>query len=282
MRRLTLIAAALVAFAAPTLAQDDLRGTVKKIQISWAKVETKSFTINYESVIPKETVDKIGGELEDILKQYIAIFKTKPDGKLIVKFLDSPNTYKQEGGDQSHPGMYIETGTEKFLLIQQMPFYQLVPIVYHEAFHQYLSVYLGDVRAPTWFNEGMAMYYEGMQRDDRTGKLDPKLINKRKLRMVKDAIRTRQHIPIEKLVDSTYAQFHEKETEGLHYASSFALIYFFMQGKGGKVMLAYGKELKKAGDTEAALEKLFGKKRKKLAKYEKAFKRSMLALPEEE
>ena len=33
--------------------------------------------------------------------------------------------------------MYIETPTEKYLLIQQMPFYQLIPLVYHEAFHQY-------------------------------------------------------------------------------------------------------------------------------------------------
>lgn len=281
MRSLTLTAALLLAVAGSALAQDDLRGDVKKIDIAWAKVETKNYAINYESVIPKATVDKIGGELEDILQQYIAIFKAKPEGKLVVKFLDSPNTYQQEGGDKSHPGMYIETPTERFLLIQQMPFYKLIPLVYHEAFHQYLSVYLGDVHAPTWFNEGMAMYYEGMQRDERTGKLDPKQIDKRKLRMVKDAIFTRAHIPLENLVDSTYSQFHEKETEGLHYASSFALVHFFMEGKGGKVMLSYGKELKTSGDTEAALAKLFGKKRKKLAKLEKAFKRSMLALPDE-
>lgn len=267
-----------VLLAAPARAQEELRGGEKKIDIEYATTETAHYAIQHEKPIPQATVDKIASELEDILAQYVAIFKAEPKGKLAVRFLDSPNTYQQEGGDKSHPGMYIERGDgAKFLLIQQMPFYDLIPIVYHEAFHQYLAVYLEGAQAPTWFNEGMAMYYEGMQRDAKTGKLDPLAIERRKLRMVKDAVFTRQHIPLAALIDSTYEQFHDKEREGLHYATSFAFVDFLMQLKpGGKLVLAYAKALK-AGDQEKALVELFGKERKKLDKLEGGFKKYVLA-----
>ena len=268
-----------LALGAPARAQEELGGGEKQIAIEWAQTATKHYDLHHERVIPQETVDRVGRELEEILAQYVAIFRVKPTERLKVKFMDSPNTYQQEGGDKSPPGMYVERGDgEKYLLIQQMPFYELVPLVYHEAFHQYLAVYMEGGRVPTWFNEGMAMYHEGMQRDERSGRLDPKAIDRRKLRMVKDAVFTRAALSLADLVDATYEQFHDKEQEALHYAQSFALIDFLFQVKpGGKLVLDYAKELKKTSEGEKALGKLFGRDRKDLGKMESAFKRYVLA-----
>jgi hypothetical protein len=260
----------LLAFAGPSIAQDDLRGKEKKIDIVWKEMSTKNYTIKFESAVPKGTIDKIGKELEDVLVEYIRVFKVKPTEKFVVKFMDSPNTYKQEGGDKSHPGMYIEKPGEKYLLIQQMPWYDLIPITYHEAFHQYASMYMGDSRMPTWFNEGMASYYEAVLRND-DDKLDLSLIYNRKLRMVQSAIRTRSQLKLEPLIDSTYEDFHDKDKESLHYTQSFAFIYFLMRAKKGKPVFAYAKELKKTGDPEKALAKILGRDRKKLKKTEKSF-----------
>jgi len=197
------------------------------------------------------------------------VFKFKPEEKLKVKFLDSENTYEQEGGDPSHPGFY----NGQYLVIKQMPFSDLIPTVYHEAFHQYLDHFMGKgVPIPTWFNEGMAMYYEGIQKSKGTKKLDYKLIENRKLRMVKDKIFTRTTIPLERLVDATHEQFHDKENEDLHYNESFSVIYFFMQGTGGKPIFDYANELKKTKDVKAANEKLFGKDRKNLKSVEAKWK----------
>ncbi len=273
--------ALLLAF--PLAAQEELGGGTKHIDIEWATSSTEHFDINYEAVISAQTVTDIGVQLEQILEQYVAIFKFEPDERLVVKFMESPNTYQQMGGDRSHPGMYIERPGEKYLLIQQMAFYQLVPTVYHEAFHQYLAAYMEGTRVPTWFNEGMAMYYEGMQRDEESGRLDPSNIERRKLRMVKDAVFTRQHLPLAQLIDASYEEFHERENESLHYNQSFAFIDFLMQLKpNGKLVLDYVKELKKTQDSEEALEKLLGKKRKKLEKIEEGLTKYLLAYDEED
>ena len=204
--------------------------------------------------------------------QYKALFRFKPSKKMLVRFMDSENTYEQVGGDPRMAGFY--NPGSGYLVIKQMPFYELVPVVYHEAFHQYLHAFVGDVRIPIWFNEGMAVYFEGMQRDEKskTKALNSKLIKRGKIRMVKDAINTRTQIPLETLLKVTHEEFHDKENESLYYSQSFAVMFYFMQLSRGKAALNYMKELKKSGDSEAANAKLFGKKMKNLKKIESSWK----------
>jgi len=258
--------------AAPLLAQEVVKKERQRIRIDWATYEeTKNYRIEYESVIPLTTVQRIAGELEDVLVEYIKVFRFQPKEKFKVKFLESQNTYEQEGGIPSAPGFY--SAATDYLVLLQQPFQDLIPTVYHEAFHQYLQHHVGrETEIPTWFNEGMASYYEGMQRRKGDKKLDHKLIDKRKLRMIKDKVLTRAAVPLQDLVNRSYEEFHDKEDrqrETLHYSQSFALIYFFMDGMGGKPIVQFTAELKKTKDVEAAYEKLFGKQRKNLKAVEK-------------
>ena len=257
----------------PTLSAQERIGKARgKIKITWSELNTKNYKIEYEGAIPVQTAHKIGQELEDILVQYKALFRFKPSKKMLVRFMDSENTYEQVGGDPRMSGFY--NPGSGYLVIKQMPFYELVPVVYHEAFHQYLHSFVGDVRIPIWFNEGMAVYFEGMQRDEKskTKGLSPKLIKRGKIRMVKDAINTRTQIPLETLLKVTHEEFHDKENESLYYSQSFAVMFYFMQLSRGKAALNYMKELKKSGDSEAANAKLFGKKMKNLKKIEAGWK----------
>ncbi len=253
-------------------AQEKIGKARAKIKIVWAELNTKNYKIEYESAIPVQTAHKIGQELEDILVQYQTLFRFKPSKKLLVRFMDSLNTYEQVGGNPRMAGFY--NPGSGYLVIKQMPFYDLVPTVYHEAFHQYLHAYVGDVQIPIWFNEGMAVYFEGMQRDEKskTNALNPRLIKRGKIRMVKDAINTRTQIPLETLLKVTHEEFHDKDNEAIYYSQSFAVMFYFMQLSRGKAALNYMKELKKTGDPEAANTKLFGKKMKNLKKIESHWK----------
>ena len=253
-------------------AQEKIGKARAKIKIVWAELNTKNYKIEYEGAIPVQTAQKIGQELEDILVQYKTLFRFKPSKKMLVRFMDSLNTYEQVGGNPRMAGFY--NPGSGYLVIKQMPFYDLVPTVYHEAFHQYLHAYVGDVQIPIWFNEGMAVYFEGMQRDEKskTNALNPRLIKRGKIRMVKDAINTRTQIPLETLLKVTHEEFHDKENEALYYSQSFAVMFYFMQLSRGKAALNYMKELKKTGDPEAANTKLFGKKMKNLKKIESHWK----------
>ena len=257
----------------PALSAQEKIGKARgKIKITWSELNTKNYKIEYEGAIPVQTAHKIGQELEDILVQYQGLFRFKSSKKMLVRFMDSENTYEQVGGDPRMAGFY--NPGSGYLVIKQMPFYELVPVVYHEAFHQYLHSFVGDVRIPIWFNEGMAVYFEGMQRDEKskTKGLSPKLIKRGKIRMVKDAINTRTQIPLETLLKVTHEEFHDKENEALYYSQSFAVMFYFMQLSRGKAALNYMKELKKSGDSEAANAKLFGKKMKNLKKIEAGWK----------
>ena len=204
--------------------------------------------------------------------QYQGLFRFKSSKKMLVRFMDSENTYEQVGGDPRMAGFY--NPGSGYLVIKQLPFYDLIPIVYHEAFHQYLHSFVGDVQIPIWFNEGMAVYFEGMQRDEKSKvkALSPKLIKRGKIRMVKDAINTRTQIPLETLLKVTHEEFHDKENESLYYSQSFAVMFYFMQLSRGKAALNYMKALKKTGDPEAANTKLFGKKMKNLKRIEASWK----------
>ena len=257
----------------PALSAQERIGKARgKIKIAWSELNTKNYKIEYEAVIPVQTAQKIGGELEDILVQYQGLFRFKSSKKMLVRFMDSENTYEQVGGDPRMAGFY--NPGSGYLVIKQLPFYDLIPIVYHEAFHQYLHSFVGDVQIPIWFNEGMAVYFEGMQRDEKskTRALSPKLIKRGKIRMVKDAINTRTQIPLETLLKVTHEEFHDKENEALYYSQTFAAMFYFMQLSRGKAALNYMKELKKTGDPEAANTKLFGKKMKNLKRIEASWK----------
>jgi hypothetical protein len=255
----------------PAQAQEEIGGKKReRIAIEWKEHKTKSFLFLYESVIPGAVVRRVADALEDALSQYVAVFGFKPEKPLQAKMLDSQNTYEQEGGDLSHPG-HFNRGTG-FLVLLQKEFYQLIPTAYHEAFHQYLHEYIGgDVPIPTWFNEGMAMYFEGMQVNKQTKKIDYRLIDNRKIGMVQRAILTRTSIPFEKLIDASYEEFHDKKKESLHYTQSLAVIYFFMKS-ARKSLFDYAKTLQETKDLALANEKVFGKERKKMGSIEKQWK----------
>lgn len=242
-----------------------------KIAIEWANMESKSYAVEYESVIPAPTVRQVAEELDAALEQYIAVFRFKPKERFKVKVLDNLNTYEQEGGDPSHPG-YFNPGSG-YLVLRNRPFFDLIPTAYHEAFHQYIQAYMGDgIEIPIWFNEGLAVYFEGIQKNKSTKKLDFELIDNRRMRRIQEAIMTRSALPLAKLIDATPKQFHEKDKEELHYSQSFGVVYFLMQGMGGKPVHAYANELRETKDVAKAEEKIFGKDRRNLPKVEAAWK----------
>ena len=283
MRSYVLVGALLLglSFVGDLRAQHGLGGGEREwIKLEWDSTETENYAIEFEKGIAGSTIARIGEELEDALEQYILTFRVKPKkgAKLKVRLLDTLNTFEQVGGDPSHPGFFRPT--DKYLVLLNKPFHKLIPTTYHEAFHQYLDMFLGDgVQCPTWFNEGMASYFERMKRRPHGSKaLTTDLIDNRRLRMVREAVKTRDSIPLAQLIDASYKEFHSKDREDLYYTQSFAMAYYIMEKLNPKMALKYMVVLKKTQDVEQANAKLFGKERKRLAKMEKHFKKYILTV----
>lgn len=92
----------------------------------------------------------------------------------------------------------------------------------HEAFHLFIrNVFKRD--PSVWFNEGMACFYEVSSFIGN--KFVSNRMNKRRLMIVKGAIRSKQWPGLRDLVRFSYKEFHGTN-EAIHYAASWSLIYY--------------------------------------------------------
>ena len=136
-------------------------------------------------------------------------------------------------GFYSHAVMTVQSSGKtrkgRYLFLKQMKYYDLIPTLFHEAFHQYIHLFLDfDDSLPIWFNEGVAEYFSEMKRDPGTGKnrkLNPKRIGKDRLRGVKSAVEAGTHSHLSKFIHVSHEEFHDKSdrtNEQRHYDQSFA------------------------------------------------------------
>ena len=116
-------------------------------------------------------------------------------------------------------GLY--TPLLKQLLIWNLPSRaEMMRTVRHEGFHQYLDRLLPD--PPVWFNEGMAVYYEGMERvggELKIGRIrydDVALLEKQPL------------IPLRDFLSMTRAEFYRGNHHS--YAQAWLLVHMLKHG----------------------------------------------------
>ena len=132
---------------------------------------------------------------------------------------------------------------------------RILSTIYHEAFHQYLSLATEPLRVCKWFNEGHAELFEhtNLQRDQ--------------VRFVE----SEQHValagntPLSKLFSMDRDEFYHKDTETrrANYANAWAFVYYLRRSEAADPDFAfagfldqYMKELTNAGDGQAAMQRL--------------------------
>jgi len=129
--------------------------------------------------------------------------------------------------------------------------------LFHEAFHQFARRHMPAISI--WLNEGLATYY-GSARPVRGG-----LVFDRResgfFRLVKEAARQGQLIPLRELITSTRAAFYEQspvdgltaDRKTLCYAESYTLTSYMINDNAGRDFLRkYMRALSDVGTTEEA------------------------------
>ena len=137
-------------------------------------------------------------------------------------------------------------------------------VLFHEAFHQYIDYFIES--CPTWFNEGLAMYFEEYDEDPKAGgklvlgpvKRKPDLaggmtnfqiITGALLPTAKDPV-----LPLKQFTAGDTPDFYEKEKMYIRYAEGWSVIRFLVEGhkNGKKILLEYIKALKEGKTAEEA------------------------------
>jgi tetratricopeptide (TPR) repeat protein len=151
-------------------------------------------------------------------------FKPVVDGKV-----EDVAGYFQSGEDVNYITLTTERGA-------QNPY----STIYHEYVHQLVNNTMGKSVAPPWFNEGLAEYYSAFEISEDRKVFLGRLIDNHLL-----LLREQRLIPLKQLFEVDYYSLHRngRETKGVFYAESWALVHYLILGNEGKRLPQVGKFL---------------------------------------
>jgi hypothetical protein len=100
----------------------------------------------------------------------------------------------------------------------------------HEAFHQYIFYFFGNMTPHYWYNEGTGDFYAGYEYKNKKFTLKPfdwRVQTIQQLVSKKPPL----HVPLKEFVRYDRAKYYDPKTIGENYAQGWALIWFLRTGK---------------------------------------------------
>ena len=159
------------------------------------------------------------------------------------------------GGDLTFTlGVFVPWSRE-FLLFCREENKETLETLVHEGFHQYLHNLVQ--KAPHWFNEGMASYFESVDfAGGETGIGLPVKIRVEWMNSVRHVNET-----LGDLMKLSPAEFMDRRRVSDHYAQSWALCHFLRHGPalGKQTFLQYTDQVIQGATREEAFARTFGK-----------------------
>lgn len=138
----------------------------------------------------------------------------------------------------------------------------------HEAFHQFIFYFYGNISPQSWYNEGTGDFYSGYQYKNRQFKLEK---FQWRVGLVKSNLQADKFVPLKEFVRYTQQQYYSTSSYGTtigdHYAQGWSFIYFLRTGKKNNakgwdpkwdgILDQYLKTLAMTGKTEIAVDEAF-------------------------
>lgn len=149
---------------------------------------------------------------------------------------------------------YFHPMYKELLLFEDADIDETLQTLYHEAFHQFMSLMVA--RAPYWYNEGIAEYM-GSIKIEKSKKGQMEISSKAnlldgRLKVLKNNLRAA--LPFEQIMKQTPGEFYAGPVS-FKYSQAWSMIHFFYQHEGGKyrklIDAYYGKLLEGGSITEA-------------------------------
>lgn len=207
--------------------------------------------------------DEIARHAELIRKLYTQIFPRPPRArrKSSIVVFATREEYHQNGGPRGAGGHFDPVFKQLFLFRYEKLSDTLL-VLYHEGFHQFLDSIL-QVKAPQWFNEGMADFFGPSeyfkQGGDEGMRIRP---NPWRLNTVKQLVRQERATDFQRLMTMSQQEMYEPQAAGLHYAQSWSMVYFLAQADDGayfNYLKDYFQALRRGKDIREAYQAAFGK-----------------------
>lgn len=140
-------------------------------------------------------------------------------------------------------------------------------VLNHEAFHQYIYYFYGNIAPHSWYNEGHGDFFSGYQLKAGRFRLRP---FDWRVSTIKEAIRTNKYVPLKDLVRMSQSEYYGNNkfgaSPGQNYAQGWSLVYFLRTGpkkaKGWNdawngILDRYLEVLAATGDLDKAVDEAF-------------------------
>jgi tetratricopeptide (TPR) repeat protein len=204
--------AALFALSAPSVAEAD--------RSRWIRVDTDHFTL-FSNTTPAQTKE-LGRRVEQFRG---ALELISPNSRRSASIPTSIYLLRNDASFSSEKSWagYFTTGTDgSYVAINVDSGEQPEEVIFHEYVHEWLERHVPDV--PLWLNEGLAEYYSTFTAEAGRAEVG------RYIKKHVDWLKTRPMIPISDLllVNTSSADYHERDRVGTFYAQSWALVHYLV------------------------------------------------------
>ena len=201
----------------------------------WWYVETKNYVIKSNLTYnDRSLVLIIQKDLEIMHKAYTAFFPPikEIDEVSVVTVFNTRKEYQQYiPADYGWSNGIWMPGRKELVISpnyednRKVSNEEMLPTIYHEAFHQYFFYALDYVQTPTWYNEGHAILFEPSI-IDRAGKTVVVRENDRQMKVLEYLIK-KNKVKLKDIMLSSPDDFYKKGHLEHNYAVSWAHVYFF-------------------------------------------------------
>ena len=243
---------------------------IKNLRDWWGMEAENFFIITNYSKKSKRFIKKIKLELINSQKLYSKYYKrTVPLKEInVVRVFKDRKSYLAYVGKSHKWTIGLWMPSKKELVISPVDTKNrkdkesdLLQVLRHEAFHQYIHYALDQTQTSPWFNEGNAAFFEGIKKVHKKYTIQP--VDKY-LKTIKIMIKNKT-INISSLIKMDYKDFYKKDKSSENYALAWGIIYFLnkrapkIKGKIGKryssILKTYYKELDRSKSAQKATAK---------------------------
>ncbi len=138
-----------------------LQEQIDKLPRGWDSMRTDRYLFLFNA--EKTFVKQMGDQIEAIRDTYEELYP--PEGESfddisIVRVCDSRQDYLGYGGSEGSGG-YWSSGQRELVFFDMAPRSFTLAVLNHEAFHQYIYYFYGELAPHSWYNEGHGDYFAG-------------------------------------------------------------------------------------------------------------------------
>jgi hypothetical protein len=192
----------------------------------------------------------------------------------VVRVCASAQQYHSYGGPDGSAG-FFNSNTEELVIFDDKAVggrAQTWKTMNHEAFHQYIFNFFGNLAPHSWYNEGTGDFYSGYEYKNKRFTLKPFDWRERLIQGnirqddPADAKKERTIVPLKKLVRMTKQQYYVPDKAGDNYAQGWSFIWFLRTGAKharcwnpawDSILDTYLRALVQTGDLDKAVDEAF-------------------------